>query len=325
MADLISEKYPNTTIYASKRWHLSNLDNVRHLHDKIQYIDCDLTDPVSTGDLISQSKPDIVFHFAAESFVSPSWRNPHRYMNVNHGGTINLLESIRKYSPGSTIHIPGSGEEYGDISPSELPINTQTCINPVNPYAVSKVAQDLAAKVYFDSYGTTVIRTRAFNHEGPRRQFVFGLPWYAYQICRIKQGLQEPRLETGHRLDKRNFTHVKDMCNAYLLATQCCDAGELYLVGNNDPSYEITFDAALTSMIEMAGLRRDDLEVVENPLYVRPTQVPFLIADNSRFVTKTNWKPELKLSDIFYDTIKYWEKHPYLSSPPTVVSGVHPL
>ena len=96
-------------------------------------------------------------------------------MDVNYNGTVNLLEAIRKISPDTVIHIPGSGEEYGDIKESDLPINPMTVINPVNPYAVSKVAQDLIAKVYFDSYSTKVIRTRAFNHEGPRREKVFGI------------------------------------------------------------------------------------------------------------------------------------------------------
>ena len=141
-------------------------------------------------------------------------------MQVNYNGTVNLLEAIRKYSQDSIIHIPGSGEEYGDIKIEDLPITTNTLINPVNPYAVSKVAQDLIAKVYFDSYETKVIRTRGFNHEGPRRLYHFGLPWYAFQICRIKKGLQNPLIKTGHRLDKRNFTHVKDMCNGYLKAVQ---------------------------------------------------------------------------------------------------------
>lgn len=323
MADLILSKYPQTKIYACKRWHHSDLTNVRHLLDKITFVDCDLTDPLSTADLVKISKPEVIFHFAAESFVSPSWKNPTRYMNLNYHGTVNLLEAVRQYSPDTFIHIPGSGEEYGDIKKDDLPITESTNINPVNPYAVTKVAQDLIAKVYFDSYGTNVIRTRSFNHEGPRRKNVFGLPWYAYQICRIKKGLQPPTLKTGHTGDKRNFTHVLDMCNAYLLAVQHCIPGDLYLVGNSDPAYECTFEEALRSMIKISGVK--DIEVEQDKQYIRPTNVPYLISDSSKFISQTNWTPLHTLQNIFTDTIEYWSEHPSLAQPVQSAGTIYPF
>ena len=324
MADLIISKFPDCKIYASKRWHLSPLENVKHIISNITFIDCDLTDPLSTSDLIRLSKPEVIFHFAAESFVSPSWKNPSRYMEVNYNGTINLLEAIRKYAPECIIHIPGSGEEYGDICEKDLPINLKTVINPVNPYAVSKVAQDLIAKVYYDSYGLNVVRTRAFNHEGPRRSYVFGLPWYAYQISKIKAGLQEKKMVTGHRFDKRNFTHVIDMCKAYLLAVQSCQFGELYLVGNSDVKYETTFDEALNYMLKKSGLE-SQVKVNTVEQYMRPTQVPFLISDCSKFTDETGWKPEKTLEDIMDETLGYWENHSMLGCNLNVIGSVHPL
>ena len=244
-------------------------------------------------------------------------------MDVNYNGTVNLLEAIRKISPETVIHIPGSGEEYGDIKESDLPINPMTVINPVNPYAVSKVAQDLIAKVYFDSYSTKVIRTRAFNHEGPRRSYHFGLPWYAYQICRIKNGLQDPIIKTGHRDDKRNFTHVLDMCQAYLLAVQNCEFGELYLVGNSDEKFVSTFDHALNKMLEIEKLENVKIEPVDE--FTRPTQVPFLISDCSRFIEKTYWEPKLSLDDIFLDTINYWKSSKKIRYEISTLGGVNPL
>ena len=92
-----------------------------------------------------------IFHFAAESFVSPSWDHPTRYMSVNYNGTLNILDSIKNFSPHTKIIIPGSGEEYGEVNKNELPINTKTVLRPVNPYAVTKIAQDLINYVYFKS------------------------------------------------------------------------------------------------------------------------------------------------------------------------------
>ena len=188
LADLALEK--DCKIYGLKRWNLSRLRNVKHLLDKINWIDCDITDPVSVNKAIKKSKPDKIFHLAAESFVSPSWDHPSHYMDVNYKGTVNIFEALREFDLKTRILIPGSGEEYGEIYENELPINEKTLLRPVNPYAVSKIAQDLISYVYFRTYGLNIIRVRAFNHEGPRRDNVFGIPWYAFQIARIEQGLQ---------------------------------------------------------------------------------------------------------------------------------------
>ena len=208
MADFITRTQPEAEIYATRRWHLSKMDNVRHLQDRIRWVDCDLTDPVSTRIAFDKAAPDRVFHFAAESFVSPSWSSPHRYMAVNYNGTVNLLEAMRVAGSTARLLIPGSGEEYGEIEESELPIRETSVLRPVNPYAVTKIAQDLIGYVYFRSYGLNVIRTRAFNHEGPRRENVFGIPWYAYQIARVEAGLQEPELRVGH-IDDRRQLHAR--------------------------------------------------------------------------------------------------------------------
>ncbi len=198
------------TVYGLKRWHLSKLRNIRHILEKIKLFDCDLTDPIGIRNIILKIKPDWCFHLAAESFVSPSWDHPTHYMDVNYNGTVNLLEAIRLSGFKTRIMLPGSGEEYGEVDQKDLPINDKTMLQPVNPYAVSKIAQDLIGFVYFKSYGLDVIRTRAFNHEGPRRDNVFGISWYAYQIARIEKNIQPPVVKTGKRDDRRNFTHIKD-------------------------------------------------------------------------------------------------------------------
>ena len=254
--------------------------------------------------MIKAINPDRIFHFAAESFVSPSWDNPLHYMDVNYKGTVNILEAMREIKSKAPIHIPGSGEEYGEIDKANLPINSETTMHPVNPYAVSKVAQDLISFVYYKSYGINVIRTRAFNHEGPRRENVFGIPWYAYQIAKIEAGLQEPILKVGYLEDKRNFTHVHDMVKAYWLALEKCDPGKLYLVGSESETTIFTFREALEMLISMSSV--SDISFEADEKYIRPTNVPFLIADISEFQEKTGWKPSISFQTILDDTLNYW-------------------
>ncbi len=305
MADFLLKK-KDVELYGLKRWNLSRLRNVKHLlNDKrVIFFDCDITDPIATREVIVKIRPDKIFHFAAQSFVSPSWLHPNTYMDVNFKGTVNLMEACRMAGVNPRILIAGSPEEHGDIKPEELPITESTVLRPVNPYAVTKVAQDLIGYVYHRSYGMNVIRTRAFNHEGPRRDNVFGLSWYAYQIARIEAGKQKPLLETGHTGDKRNFTHIQDMVEAYYLAMEKAVPGELYLIGSDEEDHICTFKEALNQMIKLSTAKNIKIRV--NQKYVRPTALPFLIGDTTKFRKLTGWKPKIKLEDIFFDVLNYW-------------------
>lgn len=290
-----------------KRWHLSKMRNIRHILGKIKLFDCDLTDPIGIRNIIQKIKPDWCFHLAAESFVSPSWDHPTHYMDVNFNGTVNLLEAIRMGGLKTKILLPGSGEEYGEVDQKDLPINDKTLLQPVNPYAVSKIAQDLIGFVYFKSYGLNVIRTRAFNHEGSRRDNVFGISWYAYQIARIEQKLQPPVVRTGKRDDRRNFTHIKDLIQAYWLAMEKCKPGKLYLIGSDEKNHIYTFDQALDLLISMSTFKGKIKKAID-PEFVRPTAVPRLIGDTKPFRNLTGWKPKIPFAVILEDTLNYWRK-----------------
>ncbi len=307
LADYIIEKKFNVELYGTKRWHLSNLKNIKHIINKIMLYDCDITDPIGTREMINKINPSTIFHCAAESFVSPSWLHPTRYMNVNYNGTLNILDALKEKKSKAIFHIPGSGEEYGEIYKQELPITPSTVLRPVNPYAVSKVAQDLIGYVYFKSYGINVIRTRAFNHEGPRREKVFGIPWYAYQIALIENNLQKPLLRVGGIDDKRNFTHIRDMVEAYWLSTRKCEPGELYLIGTEVSERNVyTFRQALEKLISMSTVKNIKYKIVKE--FTRPTRVPRLIAKTDKFRKKTNWKAKISFEKILIDTLEYWRE-----------------
>jgi len=302
LADLCLNKHVN--LYGFRRYHLSNLKNIVHIEDKIRWVDCDMMDAKAVTKAIQKVKPDVIFHMASQSFVSPSWDHPSLYMDANYRMTVNLFEACLESRINPRIHIPGSGEEYGEIYEDELPITLTTELRPVNPYAVSKVAQDMIAYVYFRSYGLRVIRTRAFNHEGPRRDRVFGIPWYCYQIAKIEHRLQKPVIKVGYVDDLRNFTHVKDMVRAYWLAVEKCEPGELYLIGSEADSHVHTFRECVEMLIEMSKVKNIRYKI--DPQYVRPTQVPRLICDTSAFVKTTGWKPRIDFETILVETLNYW-------------------
>ena len=292
-------------IYATRRYHLSRRDKVEHLEEKVIWLDCDLTESIATTQLIRSIQPDEIYHMAAESFVSPSWAHPIRYMDVNYNGTVNILDAIRNYSPKTKILLPGSGEEYGLVLPTNLPITSSTELQPVNPYAVSKIAQDLIGYVYFKSYGLNVIRLRTFNHEGPRREKYFGIASFCYQIARMEAGLQEKILKVGDTSDKRNFTHVKDIINAYELAMKKAEFGKLYLVGSENSENIDTFDGVINKLKKISKIG-DTIKTIQVLEFTRPTAVPYLLADATEFAKLTNWAPTMNLDEILEDVLSYW-------------------
>ena len=155
-------------VFGIIKWR-SDRENIIHIQDKIKLYECDIKDAFAMKTALSKIRPDYIFHLAAQSYVPYSWRVPQETLSTNIIGEVNLFESIKELQIEPLIHIAGSSEEYGLVLPEELPIKETNPLRPLSPYAVSKVAQDLLAYQYFRSYGLKVVRTRAFNHTGPRR------------------------------------------------------------------------------------------------------------------------------------------------------------
>jgi GDP-D-mannose dehydratase len=154
-------------VYGTVRWR-SQRDNIEHLDGKVHLIECDLKDAVSMRRALADIQPDHVYHLAAQSFVPTSWKAPAETLDTNIIGQLNLFEACRDVGINPLIQIAGSSEEYGMVYPDEVPIKEENPLRPLSPYAVSKVAQDMLAYQYYQSYGLNVIRTRAFNHSVSR-------------------------------------------------------------------------------------------------------------------------------------------------------------
>ena len=306
MADLLLAQ-GSAQVFGIRRWssRMNFLEHIKDLEKRIELLTCNILDPVSVFQVVEHIRPDWIFHFAAESYVAPSWDMPHLYVNTNVNGTLHFLEALRKLKLMDTrFHVAGSGEEYGLVHESELPITELSELRPVNPYAVSKVAQDLMCYEHHKSYGLHVVRTRAFNHEGPRRDKVFALPSFAYQIARIEQGLQEPVVKVGALGPRRNWTDVRDMVKAYHLAVEKCNPGELYLIGSNRV---LTVRECLDKLISLSP-RAHIISVEEETTRIRPTDVPLLIGQYDKFVGCTGWATAFDFDQTLDDTLNYWRK-----------------
>jgi len=189
LADYIIEHYPKTKIFGTIRHqHRSNTENIEHIRNKITLFECNLTDAHNVCETIKKVKPHKIFHLAAQSHVHTSWTSPSDTYSTNILGQCNIFEALRDYASDTKILIACSSEEYGTVYPYEIPILETNPLRPLSPYAVSKVAQDLMAYQNFKSYGLHVVRTRAFNHSGPRRPHYFVDSSFARQIVEIEMG-----------------------------------------------------------------------------------------------------------------------------------------
>ena len=279
----------------------ARMRNVKHLIDKVKFIEGDLTDPTCIDNLIKSVKPETIYHLGAMSWVSPSWKMPSTYFNVNAIGTINLFESIRSANINPKILVSCTPEEFGDVKKENLPITEKTILAPVNHYAASKVAQEAICQSYFASYKMRIIRCRAFNHEGPRRDVNGAIASFAYQIARIENNLQKNVIEVGNLSAKRNFTHVVDMVRAYSLAMEKGEEGELYLISSN---MIYTIKEVLEKLIKLSTNKKITYKTVNSR--VRPTELNNLVADCKKFSSLTNWKYEKSMDDILKDVLEYW-------------------
>ncbi len=305
LLDLLLAEPRVSEIHATRRWssRMTLLDHIAEVETRVRWHLCDLTDPFSVHDVVAAVRPDRIFHLGAQSYVSPSWGAPDVYLRTNALGTLYLLEAVRRLELAETrVLLPGSGEEYGDVPAHELPITPLTPLRPVNPYAVSKVAQDLLGYEHHRSYGLQVVRVRAFNHEGPRRDHVFALPSFARQLALIEAGRAEPVVRVGNLNALRNWTDVRDMVRAYWLALERCPAGELFLIGSDQIS---SVEACLQRMIQLCSVR-EAIRIETDPSLVRPTEVLRLVVDTRPFHAATGWAPSIPLDRTLSDTLEYW-------------------
>jgi len=289
-------------IFGIQRWR-SPTQNIEHLRGKVRIFECDLRDASSVREVLEQIKPEKIFHLAAQSFVPTSWKAPSESFMTNVLGQLNLFEAVRTIGINPKIQVAGSSEEYGMAYPNELPIKESNPLRPLSPYAVSKGAQDLLGYQYFMSYGMEIVRTRGFNHTGPRRPPVFVSSNFAKQIADIEKGIKSPIIEVGNLKAKRDFTDVRDMVKAYWLALEKGKAGEVYNICSGKP-YSI--EEILNLLLSLSWIKP---EIRQDPNRLRPSDVPVLYGDNTKFVQETGWKPEIPFTQTLRDLLDYWRAH----------------
>lgn len=276
---------------------------IEHIKNKITFLKCDLTKKELVKKVLLKVKPDKIFHLAGQSHVSFSWHAPEKTLINNIVSDLNLFEAIRYAKINPVVVIAGSSEEYGLVFKNELPIKEDNALRPLSPYAVSKIAQEKLAFQYCKSYGLKIVLTRFFNTEGPRRGENFVASSFAKQIAQIENGKKEPVIYVGNLEAKRDFIDVRDVVRAYWLASQKCKFGEPYNVCSGQAR---SIQSVLNILLSKSLVK--NIKVVKDLKRMRPSDIPVIVGDNSKFKKQTDWESKVPFEKTMEDLLEYWRE-----------------
>jgi len=282
--------------------NLSGLINHINSNNRISLVYADLRDSISIDKVVKDTKPDYVFHLAAQSYPQTSFTAPLDTLDTNIQGTTRLLESLRTHSLESIIHICASSEVYGRVPKEKIPINEDCSFHPASPYAISKVGTDLVGRFYAEAYGMKVMTTRMFTHTGPRRGDVFAESSFAKQIAMIEANLIPPVIRVGNLDSLRTIADVRDAVKAYhMLVTINPKGGESYNIGG---THSCKISELLDYLISMSMVKNIKIKVDKERL--RPIDADLQVPNSEKFMKHTGWKPQISFEKTMTDLLDYW-------------------
>ena len=284
--------------------NISSLTKNINENKRIQLVYADLKDGISIEKAIKETRPDYIFHLAAQSDPKTSFFTPLETTDVNIQGTIRLLEVCKIHIPKSLIHVCSSSEVYGRVKKENLPINENCQFHPASPYAISKIGTDLVGRHFAEAYNMKIMTTRMFTHTGPRRSDFFAESSFAKQIAMIERKLIKPIIYHGNLNSLRTIADVRDAVRAYhLLLTKNPRKGESYNIGG---TYTCKVGDILDYLITISKNINIKKKLDKNRL--RPLDADLQIPDTTKFYNHTKWKPQYNFKQTMRDLLEYWRK-----------------
>jgi GDP-4-dehydro-6-deoxy-D-mannose reductase len=255
----------------------------------------DLQSSESVSAKLRDARPDVVVHLAAVSSVSRSHRHPIETLAVNALGTTILLDAAHRECPRARLLVVGSGEVYGRSAGAGA-VGEDAPLEPLSPYAASKVAAEAVALQFHRSYGMDVVCARSFAALGAGQATDFAIPSFASQIAAIKRRQAPAVLHTGDMTPVRDFLHVQDVVSAYRVLVKRGVAGAAYNVASGAGC---TLRSLLDDMLTLASV---EAEVKVDPARLRPVELPMLVGDASR-LRRLGWAPVHTVEEALRDVL----------------------
>lgn len=263
----------------------------------MDYRRVDLLQPTAVRELLQSVQPDAIYHLAAQSAPSRALSTPWRTLEVNIRAQLNVLEACLSLDMRPRILLVSSGDIYCPPNPDGSALTEDSALHPHNPYALSKVTQDMMGLQYVISHKLPIVRARPFNHTGPGQQEGFVAPDFAMQIARIEAGLQEPVIAVGNLAASRDFTDVRDVVRAYALLMEHGEAGAAYNIASNVTR---SIQSLLDHLLSQATT---NIEVRIDPDKLRPAPATHIRGDYTRLHERTGWQPGIPFEQTLQDLL----------------------
>ncbi len=274
--------------------------------DRVSWVTLELEDEKSVRSVARSSEADRIFHLAGLSSPADSLTDPVSPMRVNAIGTLYLLDELATMRRGSgrrpVILISGSGHAYGAAAARFQPLSEEHPLEPLNPYGVSKVAQEMFGTQFHRSPGLSVIVTRSFNHTGPGQRSNFVAPQLAAQVQSVREAGGVGAVKVGDPTVRRDFTDVRDVVEAYIVLTESGEPG----VYNVCSGRAYAVGELLDMLARAAGV---EVTVETKAGRARPFDVPVVVGNNARLAEATGWAPQIPIERSLSDLLAWCAGH----------------
>ncbi len=262
----------------------------------------ELSDTDAVRALVAEISPDQIYHLAAQASVQKAWQDPMATLGNNIAAQLAILTAARASRPDARVLVISSSEVYGGADPARMPLNEDEPLGPLDPYAVSKVTQEMLGLQHYLAFGMRVVRVRPFNHMGPRQRPGFVAADFARQVARVEAGQGEPIIRVGKLDAVRDLSDVRDIVRAYTLALTEGEPGAVYNVASGRG---VAMRELLQTFVDAA---RVPIEIVVDPTLLRPVDRPLIVGEAARLRARTGWTPVIPFAQTVRDTLDYWRE-----------------
>ncbi len=274
-----------------------------HKSKSIQLHYADLTDPISIETVIRDIQADEIYHLAAQSHVKISFELPKYTLDANAGGTLSVLEAVRRFSPNSKIYHAATSEMFGNNFNENGFQSEETSMVPVSPYGCSKLYAHNLCHNYRNAYGMFISSGILFNHESPRRGINFVTNKVVLESVKISKGLSD-KLILGNLSAKRDWGHAKDYVYGMWLMMQAEKPKDYILATGISRSV----DDLVTYVFDKLNLSKE-AHLATDKKYERPEELYYLRGDSTLARTELGWKPEYTFESMIDEMIEYWQNN----------------
>ena len=268
----------------------------------VKMFECDIRNGNEVDSLVEKIVPGRIYHLAAQSLPTVSWKDPVTTIMTNIVGTINVFESVIKHKLDTRVLVACSSAEYGLSIKNDIPVREDHPLIPLHPYGVSKVAQDMLALQYFVNFGVPAVRIRIFNTTGPGKTNDVCSD-FAKRIAEAEKSSSRSVMKVGNLTARRDITDVRDTAKGLYLAMEKGVMGEVYNLSHGE-TYQIS---DILKMLLGFSRRHIDVEIDKGLL--RPTDEPVIVGNSESLYAQTGWKPAIPIEKTLGDMINFWREH----------------